>query len=53
MPQKLGRKLFSIIVWLVRQNVLFTENAISVKAILHAEHSGKLCMCPENGWGDL
>ena len=30
-----------------------TNNVVSNKAILHAEHKEKLCMCPKNGQGDL
>ena len=30
-----------------------TNSAVSNKAILHVGHEGKLCMCPENGRGDL
>ena len=46
MPNKVGRNCFHYSLIGMSKHI-FTEDAISIKAILHAENKGKLCIGPK------
>ena len=51
-PSRVGRNCFHYSLIDMSKRI-FTNNAISIEAILHAEHNGKLCTGPKEGSGDL